>query len=410
MKTKCFVVCILTILLFNIPLLTIANNKHISNDKTYFEYNKTKRKAYNDDQIVIMYKEKANDGLILWGQRSKEIESVYTKLLKLTDEEFQKLQYDRHSSYDNYEFTDEGKADFRSNIILDLKFSGYLYPEKYDDNLFNFLLYIVDNEPSIKLTNEYIDAVKFYAWNGHEIAKNYLRDKLNDPNQYLSIKLHLHAINLTFRKDEISYEFLKDQIIKSQNVVTTDVAFYSPIESIIYRWIREIPGLRYNNNQEYDDIVELIGLLMKSRCKGIQDYVNVQFSKLVQLDYIQNRITELWNIIDNPSCSRREYLDALYELTAYKMLKTERYPKQFKPDLQKNKMTLYMQELVKPRIILGEPIWFDINNSEINEDRINDEEKIYFYERTKFYPYGQDVDHEKYKLDEPLFREIGGAK
>ncbi len=410
MKTKWIIISVLIVLVCNIPLFSIENDeKNYSKFETYFEYNKAKQKqGKNVDQIMLGYLDKANSGLTRWWKRGEEIKFNYIKLLNPTKEEFEEMQYESHRNRNEYDFTDAGKAGFRSRLIEAFALTGYAYPAKYDENLYNFLIYIVENEPCIKLANKYLDSIKLYAWNGHEGAKYYLQNKLNDTNQNLRFQIHLHAINLSFGKNLRSYEFLKNQIIQAQDIETTDVAFYSPIESMIFNWVGGIQVRRYDNDQEYDDILELIGLLMKSKCKGIQDYVNIQFVGLIPPNEIEKRISELWNIINDPSYSRREYLDAFYELTAYKMLNVSRYPAQYKPDLQWQKMSIYLEELANPFIITGEPIVYDLENSEIKEDRISREERIYFYERARFYPYNQKVDHEKYKLDEPLFRKIGG--
>ena len=287
--------------------------------------------------------------------------------------------------------------------------TGYFYPAEYYEDIFNFIIYIVKNEPCIKLLHEYIEALKFYALSGHIGAKNYLLDQINNENQYLSIQLHLHAINLAFGKNNTSFEFLKKHILEAQDVETTDVSYYSPIESIINRWISGICRIRYYNGKDYDDIVELTGLLIRSRCKGMQEFVAMHYVAIQDPQTIEKRAKDLWEIIDNPSYTREEYLDALYEILGYRMRRTSRFPEQFKPKLRYGRMDVYLNKLVKPNVVSVDEIYFDEENSEIKENRISKEEKIYFYKRIRFYT-GGDKGYKKYILNEPLFREIEDEK
>ncbi|MBC8415645.1 MAG: hypothetical protein H8E11_04375, partial [Candidatus Cloacimonetes bacterium] len=205
---------------------------------------------------------------------------------------------------------------------------------------------------------------------------------------------------------------LRDLIIEAQNVENTDVAYITPVESIISREMKIIPNERYSKGNDFDDVLSLYFQLLHSRCKGLQEGIVLRYHYYVTPKTIENRVEDLWKIIEDNSFSRTEYVNALYELQAYNMLSTtlsKRRIPQFSINLNYDKIRVYFTKMVNQLHHSGSRI-YDVENSEIKEDRIIREEKIYFYERLGYYSHGKPEIVEKYKFDEPAFRFEGGRK
>jgi hypothetical protein len=127
---------------------------------------------------------------------------------------------------------------------------------------------------------------------------------------------------------------------------------------------------------------------------------------MVPPEIVENRISDMWKVVEDSTYSRKFYLDALYELKAYHNAFSylRNFPAEFTPAIPRIKVFSYLQDLVNPVFIPGQQRYYDIENSDIPESRISNEEKIYFFERSKLYTSNCQYDFKKYKLDEPLFR------
>ncbi|MBL7149412.1 MAG: hypothetical protein ISS80_05005 [Candidatus Cloacimonetes bacterium] len=379
-----------------------------SNFETLFEYNM----ARQDEGLSELMTKKAKFGINFWNNNDKKIKEWYIGLLNPTNEEFQNIQIEYFGEIQYEEYNKENFADFRGEIIHPLLSTGSAYPFDNSDEILDFILYMVKNEPSINRLHDILRTIRDYAFNGSTKAKDYILALLQTPNHFLSIKIHLHCINLAFGKNDVSFNFLRDLIIEAQNVENTDVAYITPVESIISREMKIIPNERYSKGNDFDDVLSLYFQLLHSRCKGLQEGIVLRYHYYVTPKTIENRVEDLWKIIEDNSFSRTEYVNALYELQAYNMLSTtlsKRRIPQFSINLNYDKIRVYFTKMVNQLHHSGSRI-YDVENSEIKEDRIIREEKIYFYERLGYYSHGKPEIVEKYKFDEPAFRFEGGRK
>ena len=371
---------------------------------TWFEYNMARK----DEGISELMNKKAKFGIDFWNNNNRKIKEWYVGLLNPTDEEFQNIQIEYFGEIQYEEYNKENFADFRGEIIHPLLSTGSAYPFENSDDILDFMIYMANNEPSINRLHDIFRALRNYAFNGSTKAKDYLLNQLQNPNHFLSIKIHLHCINLAFGKNDVSFNFLRDLINKAQNVETTNVAYISRIESIISSQMKIIPNERYSKGKDFDDVLLLHRQLLQSRSKGLQEFEVLGYHYYVKPKTIENRVEDLWKIIEDNSFSRKEYLNALYELQAYNMLSNQnRTP--FQVNIDYIKIKDYFLKMVKPVKHSGSGI-YDVENSEIKENRITREKKIYFYERLGYYVHGKPEIIEKYKFDEPAFRFEGGRK
>jgi len=393
-----------TALIILVSIFINTEELNTSDYDTLFEYNIERQ----DKGLSELIDKKAKFGIDFWNNNNKKTKEWYIGLLNTTNEEFQNLQVEYFGEIQYEEYNKENFADFRGEIIHPLLSTGSAYPFDNSDEILDFLIYMANNEQSINRLHDIIRALRNYAFNGSTKAKDYILAQLQNPNHFLSIKIHLHCINLAFGKNDISFNFLRDLIIEAQNVDNTDVAYITPIESIISREMEIIPNERYSKGNNFDDVLSLYFQLLHSRCKGLQDGLVLRYHYYVKPKTIENRVEDLWKIIEDSSFSRKEYLNALYELQAYNMLSNQnRTP--FQVNISYTKIKVYFLKMVKPVKHSGSGI-YDVENSEIKENRITREEKIYFYERLRYYSHGKPEIIEKYKFDEPAFRFEGGRK
>jgi len=391
-------IVLITVLITFFLIYISAEELNPSNFETLFEYNM----ARQDEGLSELMNKKAKFGIAFWNNNNRKIKEWYIGLLNPINEEFQNIQIEYFGEIQYEEYNKENFTDFRGVIIHPLLSTGSAYPFDNSDEILDFIIYMAKNEPSINRLHDILRTLRNYAFNGSTKAKDYLLNQLQNQNHPLSIKIHLHCINLAFGKNDVSFNFLKNLIIEAQSVETTDVAYISRIESIISREMKIIPNERYSKGKDFDNVLLLYRQLLQSRSKGLQEFEVLGYHYYVKPKTIEDRVLDLWKIVEDSLFSRKEYINALYELQAYNMLSNQnRTP--FPIDINYIKIKEYFLKMVEPVKHSGSGI-YDVEHSEINEDRITREEKIYFYERLVYYSHGKPEIIEKYNFDEPAFR------